>query len=128
MKQGINTIYHNAAAEFSERVSSLLGGQVHSVVLYGSVARRQAKRERDVDILVVAIDYRARAKVLDIAYELENSTEFEAFISVVYFTRDDIYRIHALGSPFISSIVEDGIILYDDGTFAGLRKRVPASR
>jgi len=128
VKQGINTIYRNIANEFSERVSSLLGAQVHAVVLYGSVARRQAKRESDIDTLVVAADHRARGKVLDIAYELEKGTEFEAFVSVVYFTRDDVYRIHSLGSPFIASIVEDGIILYDDGTFAELLERVPASR
>lgn len=128
MKQGVNNRYRSAAAEFAERVSSLLGDQVHSNILYGSVARGRAKRDSDIDVLVIDTSPVARDKVFDIAYELGEATDFEIFITVVYFTREDLYRIYSLGSPFIANVVRDGIILHDDGTFAGLLKQVPSGR
>jgi uncharacterized protein len=54
MRQKLNETYRNVAVEFAQRVASALGDQVDAIVLYGSVARGEAKRDSDIDILVVS--------------------------------------------------------------------------
>ena len=54
MREKLNVTYRSVAEEFARRVVSALGGEVHSIVLYGSVARGEAKRHSDIDLLVVS--------------------------------------------------------------------------
>jgi predicted nucleotidyltransferase len=74
MRQKINEVYKEAAVEFARRVTLALRDQVDAIVLYGSVARGEAKRDSDIDILVVSPDSQiAREKLSEIrsdfAYE-----------------------------------------------------------
>jgi predicted nucleotidyltransferase len=54
MPKKINETHKKAAVEFARRVTSALGDQVDAIVLYGSVARGEAKRDSDIGILVVS--------------------------------------------------------------------------
>ncbi len=122
-----NALYRNAAEEFAHRVVASLGGRVDSIVLFGSVARKRATRESDIDVLVIGEKHEPQGKVLDTAYDVWEQSDFDAFITVVYFTREELRELARLGSPFIANVLEEGIILYDTGIFAVLRKRLPAS-
>lgn len=121
MRQGINVLYRNAAEQFATRVVSELGDAVQSIVLFGSVARKQAKRDSDIDVLVVGSATNVRDRVMDIAYEVMEASSFEVFISVVYLSRDEFQELARLGSPLAFAILEEGTILYDNGTFARVR-------
>ena len=62
MRRKLNDIYRDVAREFTHRVTSVLGDQVESIVLYGSVARGEAKRDSDIDIFIVSQDSGGRSR------------------------------------------------------------------
>ncbi|MBS7250380.1 MAG: nucleotidyltransferase domain-containing protein [Candidatus Freyarchaeota archaeon] len=114
--------YKKIAEELKERIISELGDKIDSIILYGSVARGEAKRESDIDILIVAHndDKEVYDKISKIrtSIDLDNNT----LTSLVYLSRKELKRYSKLGSPFIESIASEGVILYDNGTFKGISK------
>jgi predicted nucleotidyltransferase len=130
MRQKLNEAYRKAAVEFARRVTSALGDQVDSIVLYGSVARGEAKRDSDIDILVVRPDLqRAREKLSEIRSDFSYEQNYTFFISLVHYSREELYKLTQIGSPFIQNIVREGVILYDNGTFSPVcEKGIAASR
>lgn len=121
--QKLNVQYRTAAEEFARKVVASLGEQVNSIVLFGSVARKRATKESDVDILVVGANSALEDGVFDIAYEVGEASGFETYLSTVYFTREEVQELVRLGSSFIANVFEQGVILYDDGTFSGIRSQ-----
>ncbi len=130
MRLGINKLYRNAAEEFARRVISSLNGQVDSIVLYGSAARGQARRDSDIDILVVSRDPGTIKEIVsEICAEFAYERNFAFFISLIHRSSEDVDRLRQIGSPFIRDVMTDGVILYDDGTYARIRQEaVAASR
>ncbi len=57
---------------------------------------------------------------------MENSG-FELFITTVYFTHDEFRRLVRMRTSFISSVLEEGSVLCDDGTFVEARERLVSS-
>jgi hypothetical protein len=114
-----------------------LKGNMVSVVLFGSVARREAGEGSDIDLLVVVKGFktfRSRFDVFDeIEKELKDSKEchelkerrFGALVSPIPLTTEEINK-----SPSILlDVVTDGIILHDTDNFMGnylnkLRKKL----
>ena len=113
--------YRAAAEEFARRVRDALGDQVDSIVLYGSTVRGEAGPESDVDILVVGDDSRRlRDATSKIARDLDYEGEFMFLISAFTIERDELFKLRRLGSPFVCNILNEGHILYDNDTFAGI--------
>ena len=77
----------------------MLGDRVDSILLFGSVARKRATRESDIDVLVIGEKHEPQRKVLDIAYDVWEHSDFDAFITVVYFSREEFRELVRLGSP-----------------------------
>ncbi len=129
MRQGLNVFYRKAAEELARRVTSALKNRIDSVVLYGSVGKGRATRGSDIDILVIAPDVDAIRPSLD---ETSNDFMYERgytfFISTLYLDRDELQNLVRLGSPFIDAVLDEGVVLYDNGTFSTIRNRIPASR
>ena len=69
-------------------------------------------------------DKRVKEKVSDIAYEIDFEYDFETFIMPIHFTTDEFEHRIKVGSPFISSILKEGVISYDDGTFKRIREKM----
>jgi uncharacterized protein len=130
MRQKLNETYRKVAVEFAQRVASALGDQVDAIVLYGSVARGEAKRDSDIDILVVSPDpQRARNKLSEIRSDFSYEQNYSFFISLVHYSREELYKLKQIGSPFIQNVVREGMILYDNGTFTRVRQTgITASR
>ena len=130
MRQKLNEVYREAAVEFVHLVTSALGDQVDAVVLYGSVARGEAKRYSDIDILVVSPDpQRVREKLSEMRSDFAYERNYAFFISLVHYSREEFYKLRQIGSPFIQDVVTEGVILYDNGIFSRVRgKGIAASR
>lgn len=98
---------------------------IDSLVLYGSAARGEYKGiDSDIDILVLADDEAKstynKIRTLFTDIDLRNET----FTSIAYFSHHSFESNLQRGSPFASEILKEGIVLYDNGTFEGLRRSI----
>lgn len=113
-----------ALAEFRDRVVKELGDRINAIIVYGSVARGKAGKDSDIDVLIVGRDREVRSKVSEIGYEIDYENSFETFITPAYYTKEEIEHRIQVGSPFIYEVLKDGVAVYDDGTFKGIREKV----
>jgi len=99
-----------------------LGNMINSIVIYGSVARGDARDDSDIDMFVVIKDNSLFKTVSDIGYsvDVKNRTHTSFF----WVTPREVTRMAKNHSPFIDSVAAEGIVLYDRGTFRRLRKRL----
>ena len=98
------------------RVLDELRGRIHSIVLFGSVARGEARPDSDIDLLII-IDGRIETKrrIYDISYD--NDQECKSFTQTIFFTPQGFESEVAMRSWFSSDIIGQGVVIYDDGTF-----------
>ena len=113
-----------ALIAFRDRVVRELGDRIYVIVVYGSVARGEAKEDSDIDVLIVGRNGEIRRRVSEISYDIDYENSFETFITPVYYTREEFEQRIRVGSPFIYEVLKDGVALYDDGTFKGIRQKV----
>ncbi len=91
------------------------------------MARKRATRESDIDLFVVSAEPLAREIVLEVAYEVMEGLRFETFINVTCLSQHKFQKLARMGSPLISNVLEEGAVLYDDGTFASVCLGIHAS-
>ncbi|MBI4333208.1 MAG: nucleotidyltransferase domain-containing protein [Chloroflexi bacterium] len=122
--------YREVAEELKKALVAELGSKIDAVVLYGSAARGQYRPlESDIDILVIGQDVGGSVKAQISAtmgdIDLENSTA----TSLVYLSRENFRRYLEWGSPYLENVLEEGVALYDNGTFQQVRgSRIKAGR
>jgi len=118
--------YAKTVEQLTNRLVRELEDKIDSIVLYGSVAKNTASEESDIDLLVVARDderglYDKISKIRT-QVDLENNT----LTALMYVTCEEIEHYAKLGSPFMKSVSEEGMILYDRGVFKKLRGSILA--
>ena len=119
MRRKLNEIYREAAEDFAGRLVAELGPEVDAIVLYGSVARGEATRDSDVDVLVIARDAgRAKEHVKELAWAVEAERHRAFWLCPVVLDREEFLRLATVRWPFVREVSREGIALYDDGTFA----------
>ncbi|MEM2564604.1 MAG: nucleotidyltransferase domain-containing protein [Candidatus Bathyarchaeia archaeon] len=103
-----------------------------SVVVYGSVARGSARKDSDIDILIVAENLpKSRMERQRMFLEIESSLEplinelwdrgFYVDFSPLILSREEASKIR----PIYLDMVEDAIILYDkEGFFGNILERL----
>ncbi|MBS7607110.1 nucleotidyltransferase domain-containing protein [Candidatus Bathyarchaeota archaeon] len=103
-----------------------------SVVVYGSVARGSARKDGDIDILIVAENLpKSRMERQRMFLEIESSLEplinelwdrgFYVDFSPLILSREEASKIR----PIYLDMVEDAIILYDkEGFFGNILERL----
>lgn len=117
----VDVTYANAVAQLKDRLVKELGDKVESIILYGSVAKNTANEESDIDILIVTREYDRslydKISKIRTRIDIENNT----LTALVHVTTEELERYTKLDSPFMKSIAEEGVILYDRGIFKKLR-------
>jgi len=121
------SVYKKTIEELKRRLVSELGDRIDSIILYGSVARNEAREESDIDILVIIKD--KDIKIYDKISKIRTDIDLDnnTLTSLVSLSRRELERYIELGSPFIESVIEEGVILYDNGNFEKLRKSIIAT-
>lgn len=118
--------YREIAAETASRLLAAFPEAIQAIVLYGSVARGDANEHSDIDLLVItpaAADYKTRYKIDEIAYDVSWERDNIALVQLMmmpevgFETEAITYR-----SYFASDIMEQGIVLYDDGGYLNLKR------
>jgi predicted nucleotidyltransferase len=117
----ITIAYQKTFSHLTKRLIEDLGDKVESIVLYGSVARNEAREDSDIDVLVVTRDddrkLYDRISKIRTRIDLSNNT----LTTLVQISRKELEQHMKLGSPFMESVVKEGIILYDSGFLKKIR-------
>lgn len=124
--------YRSLLEKLVELLSTSLGDKLVSVVVYGSVARGSARKDSDVDVLIIAESLpKSRMRRQQLFLEVENKLEpvidglwnmgFYVDFSPVILSVEEASRIR----PIYLDMVEDSVILYDkDGFFNNIISRL----
>lgn len=120
------------AQRYARIAEAVLGDMLVSIVLFGSVARRQCRPTSDIDLIVVLRDAPgtalARRAILEpVRTSLDPLLEslwreglFTDFTEII-FTASEVKKTHRL----FLEVIEDGVILHDsNGFFAGVLERL----
>src|ERR1700675_188813 len=133
-RAGVNRGLRAVADRYAERLEALLGPNLVSVVLYGSVARQEAAPGSDVDLLVVCETLPegrfARLRLLEPAERTLDerlaslrTDGVDTRLAVIVRTRSEATRT----VPLYLDMVDDAVLLYDRGAFfSGILERLRA--
>ncbi|MEM4281556.1 MAG: nucleotidyltransferase domain-containing protein [Candidatus Caldarchaeum sp.] len=98
---------------------------VRSLILFGSVARGNAKKDSDVDVLVVSDMFKSLGEAVDRLVEVEYSPR--VIQELEWLENNGVYThlsFHPISSatlrkhpPIILDVVDEGIVVVDDGTY-----------
>jgi len=121
--------YEEALVELRRRLLEELQSHLEAIIVYGSVARKEATPESDIDVLIVAekLDPQLVDKISQIRYQ--NDLKHGTLTTLIYRTPQEIEARIRSGSLFTQRLLMEGVTLYDNGIFRGIRqKAVAASR
>jgi len=124
--------YKNLLDDFLKIIKKEYKDELISVVLYGSVARGNARKTSDVDLIVVLEDapskyYKRSDRLIKTLKILEESKEFlrlkkesySAYLKPIVFSKSEAEE----DRPLFLDLIEDEIILYDREDFFKKRLR-----
>jgi len=103
----ISEKYRKAADEFVRRALEKYGDKIDSIILFGSVARGEAKEDSDIDVLIVTKkeDFRLRRALVGLAFDILLETREN--ISVKTLSKEDFER-HKNFS-FLRNVISEGV-------------------
>jgi predicted nucleotidyltransferase len=95
-------------AVLTDTVRDVVGDEVQTAILFGSIARGEAKIDSDVDLAVIAPPEWDRRTDLEDAVR----TRLGNACDVLVFTLEDFTRLSGTGEPVGREILTDGIALF----------------
>lgn len=99
--------YQKAVDEFLSRVEKDHRNEIESIILFGSVARGEAREDSDIDILVITKDenFKLRRLLIGIAFDILMETGKN--ISVKVLSNED-FQLRKNFS-FLKNVITDGV-------------------
>ncbi len=102
-----------------ERLLDRMRDEVHSVILFGSVARGEANARSDIDMYIISKDSsdtrrRMEAICVEVQDEFENVAPIHRLFTdkMMFYTEASICRCDRT-----MNIINQGIVLHDDGAY-----------
>ncbi|MDO9626601.1 MAG: nucleotidyltransferase domain-containing protein [Methanobacteriaceae archaeon] len=97
--------YKKAVNEFVKRALQKYGDSINSIILFGSVARGEAREDSDIDILVVWTGDEAEGwrEMSGLAFDVLLDTE--DYISIKVLLPQDLKT----KTPFINNVMKEGM-------------------
>ncbi len=97
--------YQRAIAEFVKRALENHKNSIENIILFGSVAREEAKEDSDIDILVVWKGDEAKGWRIMTEIAFDVLLETEEYISVKVLSSTDMNT----QNPFVRNVMEEGV-------------------
>lgn len=114
--------YKEILTKFKQSLLERFGDELISLVLYGSVARGTARKESDIDLLIIVKDapevyYKRLEPVIDIELKLREEA-FETTGAALMFSSMVLSKEEAMENRNIFlDMIDTSIILYDKNNF-----------
>jgi len=111
-------VYRTAVSKFLKEYENIIGENLVSIVIFGSVAKGTANRWSDIDILVI-IKGKAVKGLEDKLHEVFSKI-MEIFSRVPeehMYTQAEFQEEYNIGNDFLVNIMSDGIVVYDRDFF-----------
>ncbi len=98
-------------SELSLQLQEIYGDTLKSIILYGSVARRTADDESDIDVALIVKDYTEEMhdKMTDLLVDLELGND--VVLSVILIDYDNFVEWGSV-LPFYMNVKQEGITLW----------------
>ena len=97
--------YRKAVDEFVERVLDKYSDRIDSIILFGSVARGEAKEESDIDILVIWKGDEAEGWRAMTGLAFDVLLDEEEYISTKVLGLEDLKA----ENPFMKNVMKEGV-------------------
>ena len=101
--------YREAVEEFVRRVLERYRDKIDSIILFGSVARGEAKEDSDIDILVVG-DV-SLEELVEVSFPI--LLEYGELISAKNMEKDRFDFSAKEGYSFVRNVLREGVVLYE---------------
>ena len=107
----IQAKYREAVEEFVRRVLERYRERIESIILFGSVARKEGTEDSDVDVLVIWKGNKLEGwNVLeDIAVDM--LLKYRQLISIKIIYPQEYLGMRDMGSSFIQNIEREGVVI-----------------
>lgn len=112
--------YKNLIDEILMGLKMTFGDDILSVALFGSVARGTAKKDSDIDLLIIhkEVSYDSAKRFLDLQFEMEDKEAYKELrnrgfypcLSPIFMTSDEL----SIKPLILLDIMDHGIILKDE--------------
>jgi len=114
MKMKIKEKYRKVVNEFVKRALEKYGDKIDSIILFGSVARGEAGKESDIDILVVAVGdrFKIRRELSEIVLDI--LLETGEYISVKTLSMENFKFLKEVKSSFLKNVMQEGVFIERD--------------
>ncbi len=95
---------------------------VARLALFGSVVRGEAGPGSDIDVLVLRQNGQpTRDELAEISESIDFENGFKTFLIATALTRERLEALREGRFPIAEAILNEGMVLYDDGTFERIR-------
>jgi len=103
--------YQKAVDEFVRRVLEKYKDRIDSIILFGSVARGEAKEDADIDILVIWKG--SKLEGWDVLEEtaVDILLKYNQYISIKTLYPEEYTGMMKMSTPFIKNIEREGVVL-----------------
>jgi uncharacterized protein len=110
--------YRTTLKDLKARLIREFGSAFDSIILYGSVARGDFRKESDIDLLLISNDKSLAEKAYAAGYDIDIKNH--TVTSILIYSSQEMQNKIALGSPFIKNVINEGKVIYDNGTWEKL--------
>jgi len=111
--------YRIAINRFLKEYENILGENLSSGVIFGSVAKGKAKAWSDIDILVIVgkkLSKKTKDKLHNIFSEIMEI--FSKISQEQIYTQTEFMESYNIGDDFLINVMKDGIVIYDKNFFS----------
>ena len=119
---GLQELFERTARRFAEELRDRFPEAIRAIILYGSVARGMAHANSDIDVLVLRQNGQpTRDELAEISESIDFENGFKTFLIATALTRERLEALREGRFPIAEAILNEGRVLYDDGTFERIR-------